>query len=91
MSLNTILSGYTSYKGVKLYIKTNLGPEILAYDSDTPDSAPGFIKAGVRVTDREGNDVASYGGQPRTNYIVLGAIALMLTTGTTLLIRGLKK
>lgn len=62
-------------KDIKVYAKTNLGPELKIYDtSSKPSKIPSILKVGIRVEDRKGNTIASYGGQPKTDYILLAGI-----------------
>lgn len=70
-----MLQGYAvdaiEAKGVKVFLKTDIGPEIQVYDSDAPASnGEGLpIKYAVRVTDRNGKAITQYGEPPATDTI----------------------
>lgn len=78
-------------RGIRVLVKTNLGPAIPIYNSDSPSSGPGLIKAGVIVTDRNGKELAAYGGKPPTDWLMVSGLVLMIASAGVLMVRGLKK
>ena len=83
------LEGAAQLRGVRVRLKTNLGPAVTVYDADAPPpSFPLRLRAGVIIEDREGRRIASAGGWPATDWplvIALGALAL---GGAALVVRG---
>lgn len=92
--LQTAAQGYERIHGVRVIVKTNLWPAYTVYNSDTANVSAGgfnFVKAGVRVTDRQGNVLAEYGGWPSTNWPVVGIAAAGILVAGIALLRGLKR
>lgn len=89
--LQTAARGYAQGKGLKVLIKTNLGPAITVYDADAPDSGPGLVKAGVILTDRTGNEITTYGKIPKTDWLIVGALVTMVTAAGVLMVKGIMK
>lgn len=85
-------------RGVKVYVKTDIGPEIKVFDSDAPVNKDGsdtssdsqLIKYGVIVRDRKGKRIGSYGKYPDTNPIKLLIIAGVVGTGLFITLKGIK-
>lgn len=79
-------------RGIRVLVKTNLGPAIPIYNSDSPSSGgPSLVKAGVIVTDRSGKELATYGGRPKTDWLMVSGIVLMVASAGVLMVRGLRK
>lgn len=78
-------------RGVQVYLKTDIGPELKIYDSDAPaSSGEGLpIKYAVRVTDRQGNQLTGYGEPPATNPIKAAIFAGVILAGVYLALTGL--
>lgn len=75
-----------SRRGLRVQVKTELGPAFTLYDSDKPGG--GQLAAGVIVTDRNGEKLAEYGGWPKTNYLKAGAVAAFILGMSFLVVRG---
>lgn len=80
--------------GVQVYVKTDLGGEIKVYDSDDPSvekkSGSTFIKYGIKVKNRNGKELMSYGEYPKTNYIKMLAVVGVVGTGLFIALSGIK-
>lgn len=77
--------------GVKVYIKTDLGPELQVFDSDAPAGKSGGalpIRYAVRVTDRNGVELANYGEYPKTSLIKAALVWGALGAGVYLILAG---
>lgn len=83
--------GYVTGGGVRVYLKTNLGPEVPLYTgaSDGPGllSALG-IETGLIVRDAQGNIVTTYNDPPETDPIKAGLVLAALAGAVFLLMRG---
>jgi len=95
-------TGYLS-SGVVVEVKTNYGPAIPIYTGSSGDAgAPAGggnplwrligLKAGVVVRDRRnGNVLASYGGQPATDPVRVSIAASLLAVGVLVAVRAIVK
>lgn len=89
--LADVARGAAQGRGLRVQVKTNLGPAVTVYDYDDPTSdGPAFVKAGVIVTDRFGKTMATYGKVPPTDYILVGSISAFAVMALVLILRGLK-
>lgn len=77
-------------RGVKVFLKTDLGPELQIYDSAAPESSgEGLpIKYGVKVRDSQGRTLGSYGGYPATNPIKAAVVGGVLGVGLFVIFAG---
>lgn len=91
-SVSALARDAVSSGGVRVYVKTNFGPEFPVSGGDGPGLAELVgLKAGVVVRDRRGAKLASYGGYPPTDP---ARVALLLALAGLLgfvLIRGVFK
>lgn len=80
-------------KGVQVFIKTDLGKEFLVYDSaDVSVNKKGksFVQFGVKVKDRNGKILTSYGEYPPTSGIKRSLIFGGALLGAWVLYKGVK-
>lgn len=90
--LGAAARGAAQGRGVRVLIKTNLGPAFTVYDHDDPGAdGPGFLKAGVMIQDRNGQPIGKLGTIPQTDWLVLGAILAVVGAGVFLMVRGVVK
>lgn len=79
-------------EGIQVFIKTDLGPAIMIYDSDAPVSnQPGLIKGGVEIRERDGDVLTRFGDWPQTNYIKAGVITVSVLSLLYIIVQGIKK
>jgi len=91
-TLADVARGAVQGRGLRIQVKTNLGPPVTIYDYDDPSQdGPAFIKAGLVMTDRFGKPMATYGTIPETDYILVGSAAVFVAMVTVLIVRGLRK
>lgn len=84
-----MLEQYASRAGLKVYVKTNLGPELLVYDARAPLERGGIIKAGAVVRDSSGREVTRFGEYPATDRVLAGALIAAAALLAYLIGRGL--
>jgi hypothetical protein len=78
--------------GVRVYVKTNLGPEVRVSGSDGRGLADALgIRAAVVVRDRDGRKIAGYGEYPATDPLRAGALWGAVALAVYLLLRGVLK
>lgn len=82
--------------GVKIFVKTDLGKEILVYDAAAPvnqttGETNNLIKVGISVRDKNGNVITNYGGNPKTNYFKVAAVVAPILIVGFLTLRGIIK
>lgn len=80
--------------GVRVYLKTNLGPAVPLYTGSTGE--PGLlsslgVKGGVIVTDAQGNTLARYGEPVATDPLKAGLILGALGLVGFIVLRGILK
>lgn len=80
-------------KGIQVFLKTDIGPELKIYDSDAPASnGEGLpIKYGVQVRDRSGNSLGKYGDYPATNPVKAAAVLAVIGLGLFVLTAGIMR
>ena len=78
-------------RGLKVYVKTNLSPRLKVFDATDATGGESFLKVGIEVKDKSGNDIMTYGTMPETNYILLGSIAAIISAAAFFMIRGVVK
>lgn len=83
-----MLSDFAARAGLKVYVKTNLGPEILVHDAAAPSSR-GIIQAGAVVRDSTGRELARIGDYPATNRTLAAGIIAAAVLVAYLIGRGL--
>lgn len=81
-------------KGIKIYVKTDLGKEVLVYDAQKPVSQTtgetnDLIKVGITVKDKNGSVITNYGGNPKTNYLKVGLVVTPMLVMGFLMLRGI--
>lgn len=93
MSAADVLNTYAKTVGLQLAVKTNLGPEMLVYNADAPQTKSliaSMLKAGIVVRDRNGNIIASEGGYPKTNPALAVSLFALAGLGLFFMARGIK-
>lgn len=87
------VSGVAS-QDVRVYVKTNLGKEVLIYDSGNPSVAEkggeSFIKYGIKVKNQNDVELFNYGSYPRTNYFIIAGLVGSASLGLFIILKGLK-
>jgi hypothetical protein len=81
-------------RGIKVFVKTDLGKEILVYDAREPQGKGGgtdIIKAGITIKDKDGSVITNYGGYPKTNYLKVAAVTVPILFVVFLMVRGAVK
>lgn len=90
---NKLVDGI-SKQDVKIYVKTDLGKEVLVYDSGSPvednPESKSFIKYGIKIKNQNDKELFSYGDYPETNYLKLGGVAFVVAVGLFVTLKGLK-
>ena len=83
---------FVSSGGLRVSVKTNLGPEIPVFTGQGQGGLAELIgfEAGVIVRDREGNLVTTYGNPPATDYVKAAILAGASLAIIVILIRGLR-
>lgn len=80
-------------KGLRVYLKTDLGKEILVYNSANVNNKSqnnGIIQYAVKVIDKNGKIITEYGQYPKTNFIKVAAISAVGLVGLWTLYKGVK-
>lgn len=84
-----IAADYVRTGGVRVSVKTNLGPEIPVYSGSGGSGSNLLgIKAGVIVRNRDGGVIATYGDPPATDPIRVAMLVLVVTLLGIALVRG---
>lgn len=101
--LQQLVTGYVEGGGLRVYLKTNYGPEIPLYTGKGQDTGPGVnlgisdaiakaigFQAQVIVRDARGKTVARYGPESPTDWVrVSVALALLGLVGFVIVRRWL--
>lgn len=91
--LEDIAGSLINQESYQVYIKTNLGPEVMVYDSSAPsDDQPsilsGLVEAGISIRTSSGKELANYGGYPETNILLSLGLGGLIGFSLFSLIRG---
>ena len=76
-------------RGLRVAVKTDLGPEVTVYDATRPPG-PSLVRFGVVVRDKTGQVLARYGDYPPTNWIKAGSLVLVAGVLAVAVWRGMK-
>lgn len=79
MSVEALVNNYLTRTGLRVAVKTNLGPEVVVYNADQPaerSALADMLQLGVIVRDRYGTVLAKHGGYPQTNPLLAGGLLL---------------
>lgn len=77
--------------GIKVHLKTDVSPEKVIYDSDTPsDGGEGLLKYSIRITTRDGSRIAEYGEPPEINYFKVFVIGGIMVASLFITLKGIK-
>lgn len=74
--------------GVRVFVKTNLGPELAVTGGGSGLFDALGIKAGVIVRDKHGNTLASHGGYPATDPLKVALLVAVAGALGFILLRG---
>ena len=86
------IAGAALRSGVRVSVKTNLGPEFQVASRDQGGVLRALgIKAAVIVRDRQGSVIVAHGEVPPTNWIRAGTLLAAAALAGFLLVRGLVK
>ena len=87
-----IARDYVRSGGVRVAVKTNLGPEIPVYvGSGDRRGNPLGIKAGVIVRDRDGNVISQFGEPPATEPLKVFLLLAVVSVVGFVIVRGVLK
>jgi len=81
---------------LQVFIKTDLGKEVLVYDATQPavneKGGEAFIKYGIKIRNADtGEVIGKFNEYPKTNFIKLAGVSAVLLTGLYIGIRGIRK
>jgi len=78
-------------RGLQVFIKTPLAPELKVFDSKDTEltgAGSGASFVGVTIKDKDGNLVTNYGGQPETDFFLQATIVAFLAMVVFFFVRG---
>lgn len=82
-------------KGLQVFVKSSVSPEIKIYDSDNKNMSTGagasLVDVGVTLRNRNGNMITNYGGVPDTNYLLAGSLTVLAFMVIFFFVRGVVK